>query len=111
MDFEYINRKGKNIKLDVTLHAANNFICRWNKLHPDTLIKYENVSKKLAELFARASKIKNLSGEEKRRLKRYASDTMFFRESEFTFIVQNKTIVTVEISQRDMRYLNKRHPR
>lgn len=38
---------------------------------------------------------------------RHGKDTIYFRTNEFTFIVQNGILVTVEISDSDMRHLNK----
>jgi hypothetical protein len=45
-----------------------------------------------------------------KRLKRYGKDTLFFRMNAFTFVVQNSTIVTIEISNQSQRHLNKISP-
>jgi len=105
--FEYTNTKGKIIPLTPTAHAVDNFIRRWNRLHPDKRMLPEKAETKMAELFGRAFRVWNLSKQEERRRRRHTRDTLFFRTDEFRFVVQNQHIVTVEISTREKKHLNR----
>jgi len=67
----------------------------------------EDLQSFIAERFAYASKVVNHSRVERDRLKRYGSDTLYFRHNDFTFVVQNAVIVTIEISNNGQRHLNK----
>ena len=105
----YFNKKGNKIELRITLHAKRRFVERWEKLFPGVPLE-EDVEEMIARWFSHANRIKNFSGKEKNRLQRYGKDTLFFRHSNFTFVVQNAEIVTIEISDRGMRHLNSSLP-
>ena len=68
----------------------------------------ENLLEIFEKIFKTANKVINLNRKEKNRLKRHGQDTMFFRTNGFTFVVQNAQVVTVEISDKNKRHLNKR---
>lgn len=57
---------------------------------------------------ARNSRVTNLNKYEKQRKKRHKQGTLFFRNSNFTFVVEDCKIVTVEISIKSKRDLNKK---
>lgn len=103
----YINEKGKEVELSISRHAVNQFIKRWSKIFPDKLLLNNEAESKIIEWFSHCNKIKNLSRQEKTRLNRYGKDTLFFRNNAFTFIVQNAAIVTIELSDKNKRNLNK----
>ena len=105
----YENKKGKIIPVTVKRHAYAQFYERYKLVLPKKDLQNAQVPAELERLFSLSIKVKNLSRKEKTRLKRYGDDTMFFRTNFFTFIVQNKCIVTVEISDTNKRYMNKRH--
>ena len=100
----YINKKGEIVFLEVTAHAWNRFLQRWKLVYPEQPLPNDTT---IAELFSRTNRVKNFSPKELERLKRYGKDSMFFRTNSFTFVVQNATIVTVEICAKDSRYLNR----
>jgi hypothetical protein len=105
----YENKKGKIILVTVKRHAYAQFFERYKLALPKKDLQNAQVPAELERLFSQAKKVTNLSRKEKTRLRRYGDDTMFFRTNIFTFIVQNKCIVTVELSDANMRHLNKRH--
>ena len=103
----YVNKKGKEVKLLATRHSYNRFIDRYNMLHPENKIEPKQVVNYFNNTFSNTQRIKNTNKQEKLRLKKHGKDTMFFRTSGFTFIVENAMIVTVEISDRNKRFMNK----
>jgi hypothetical protein len=101
----YVNKKNQRIELEVSFHARQRFVQRWRKLYGETL-SFAQVDAYIAQYFPSAIRITNFSQHERNRLRRYGKDTLFFRTSGLTFVVQNSTIITVEISDKGMRYLN-----
>jgi len=104
----YANKKGKIVELHVTRHAYDKFIERYSLAFPNSDLPTRFVSDKFENIFNTTTKVKNLNRKEKIRLKRHGDDTMFFRTNMFTFVVKNKQVVTVELSGKNMRHLNKR---
>ncbi len=102
----YTNKKGKEIKLTISRHAAQRYIQRRAIAFPGESVPNSEIENQIARWFSNSNKIKNLSRKERTRLLRHGKDTMFFRTSAFTFVVQNATIVTVELSDKKMRHLN-----
>jgi hypothetical protein len=107
----YFSKKGKRIVLNISDHAIRRFQERWNLMHPDNQIISNALAVmcKISEIFngPNTFKVEVLSKRDKERLEKYGSDTMFFKNNDFTFIVQNSTIVTVEISTKAYRKKNK----
>ncbi len=107
----YINKKGNEIEISLTEHAQKRFIERYNKIFPNKKIPYndyEKSNKLIERYFSNTHKIKNFNKEERKRKKKYGKDTIFFRNNSFTFVVQNSIIKTIEISDKNFRYLNKK---
>ena len=98
----YINKKGNVIKLQITKHAYLRFKERWELIYQRKC----DINIELPKLFNKCNRLQNLSCKDKQRLKKHGKDTLFFRTSNFTFVVQDGTIVTVEISDKNKRYLN-----
>ncbi len=101
----YINRKNNCIQLQITYHALKRFCERWVCLY-NTPVP-ENACEFITQKFLKSSRVININKFERKRLKRYGKDTIFFRNSDFTFVVYNKAIVTIEISRKEKRQLNK----
>ena len=100
----YTNKKGKTVRLYITDHAMERFTERYRLVRGapvdsplETLIEYFNAS----------VRINPTDRVTLQRLKRHGTDSMFFRHNEFTFVVHNGCIVTVEISAKGKRRLNK----
>lgn len=102
----YMNKKGQIIIVQISGHAYQQFESRWKLLHPDKPL-VGGLHQSLIHHFNRADRLRNLKGKDLLRLARHGKDTLFFRTSGFTFVVKDRTIVTVEISDRGMRHLNK----
>jgi len=102
----YTNKRGKIVNLTVSRHAYSQFIERYKKAYTDSILLNKDVVDIFEKIFNKTNKVKNLNRREKIRLKRYGEDTMFFRTNYFTFVVQNAEIVTVELSDKNMRHLN-----
>lgn len=112
MSLFYINKKGKKIELTLTDHAKRRFKQRYKKLYPDKNL--DSIKDKIEKIFSKSTLITNISKRPKlaTRLKRYGEDTLYFKTSQFAFVVQNSKIVTIEIcavrNGNSMRFLNKR---
>lgn len=102
----YINKHSKKVPVSLTLHAVDRFVQRFNLIHPQKKIDYHIAEDTIAELFCKSNRLINLKRQHKYRLKKHGSDTMFFKTNNFTFVVQNAQIVTIEISNDECRYLN-----
>ena len=102
----YTNKRGKKVELEITRHAYSKFIERYLIAYPKSKLLTEEVGDRFNHIFKNTSKVKNLSRQEKTRLKRHGDDTMFFRTNKFTFIVKNAKVITVELSDVNMRHLN-----
>lgn len=102
----YQGKKGP-VQATITRHAYDRFRERWARIFPGKALPAD-VNAEIARQFNRASRVTNLGVYEKRRMDRHGKDTLYFRADCFTFIVQDAAIVTVEISDRDMRHLNKK---
>lgn len=107
MNPSYINKKGKLIELSISFHAKCRFASRWRKVFVGETLP-NDIEAEICRIFKTASRVINFSKRDKMRLKRYGSDTIFFRSNDFTFVVQDSTILTIEVSKEGMRYLNKR---
>lgn len=103
----YQNKKGNAVSVGVTDHALARFVERYNLLF-GTALDVAAAIEKIEHLFKHANRLTKLGKHSQRRLERYGKDTMFFRKNEFTFVVQNSTLVTVEISAKNHRHLNQR---
>jgi len=108
----YINKKGKEVSLRVTYHAKLRFIQRCRKLKNEDVIKIDCTKDNVDEIIARyfndmASLKQNLNKTTMKRKKKHGSDTLYFNSRHFTFIVQNATIVTIEL-RGEYRKLNKK---
>ncbi|MBN2653126.1 MAG: hypothetical protein JXR63_12165 [Spirochaetales bacterium] len=101
----YKKNEEKIVELTITIHARNRFIERWRKLYNKPLP--QSIDSFIAENFSKSKKVKGFSSHENKRLKRYGKDTLFFRNNDFTFVVQDARIKTIEISRGGLRHLNK----
>lgn len=100
----YFDEQGKKVEVYISNHALQRISQRWSFLYPNAKPP-DDLYRFIAEKFSHASKIKNYSMQEKRRIKKHGQ-TSFFRHSDFTFVVQNSVIVTIEISNKGQRNLN-----
>lgn len=100
----YINKKGNPIELAITNHAVKKLRQRYKNLYGSDL---DDPNTFIIKKFSSAIRVINHSKKEKTRLKRHGKDTTYFRSSNFTFVVQDATIVTIEISAKGKRHLNK----
>ena len=103
----YNNKKEKQINLTVRRHALSRFVERYQIVYGKKLNPQEIISV-FIKTFQQTDRVQKLKRGDKRRLKRYGEDNLFFRGTNFTFIVQNAEIITVEISRKDKRHMNKR---
>ena len=101
----YTSKKGKRIEVSVTRHALHRLAERYQRLYNMEIPG--GAEQWLNDNFKHADRVKNLTRRDKERLEKYGQDNMFFRFHDFTFVVQNCVIVTIEISARDKRRLNR----
>ncbi len=116
MSLSYINKQGKEVLVTITEHAKRRFIERYNLInitHEGLVrknkekITRDNALEKIENLFKRSSRLQNLNDQHKRRLKKHGKDTLYFKTGFFTFVVQHSEIITIEISNKDLKFLNK----
>jgi Fe-S cluster biosynthesis and repair protein YggX len=105
----YVNKRGKTIPLQVSRHAYLQFRERCRLLAND---KLDESLAGMVRYFSHSNRVVNLKSYENCRMRRYGngSDTLYFRTKSFTFVVHDGVIVTVEISDRGKRHLNKPVP-
>ena len=111
----YRNKKGNIVRVKITRHARQRFEQRCKQLKklkkpaanhaPHGSCK--NSLALMTQLFNRAQRVSKISDRQRKRLKKHGKDTLFFRDGELTFVVQDACIVTVEISSKGKRWLNK----
>jgi hypothetical protein len=104
----YVNKRGKEVSVQVGRHAVLQYQARWNRLKPDDQITVKEAWRRIEEYFPSASRVQNLTGRERRRISKYGngSDTLYFRNNFFTYVVCDGHMVTVELSDWDLRPLN-----
>lgn len=102
---QYRSKKGKMVQLTATWHAQRQFAARYHRLHG---VPCCNVLAEMCGAFNTAQRVSrhNLKKIEQKRLVKYGHDTLFFRCADWTFVVQNAVIVTVEVSRKGKRKLN-----
>ncbi|HUN24247.1 MAG TPA: hypothetical protein PK299_14040 [Anaerolineales bacterium] len=103
----YINKKGNRVEITVTHHALERFFERWNRIFPHLAITRAQLWDKLAEQFAMSNRVGKINSKLRLRQKRHGKDTLYFRGNGLTFVVQDATLLTVEIHTEGKRYLNK----
>ena len=103
----YQNKKGNPVSVGVTDHAIARFIERYNLLF-GTALDVDAAIEKIAHLFKHANRLTKLGKHYRQRLERHGRDTLFFRKNEFTFVIQDAHLVSVEISAKNHRHLNKK---
>ncbi len=106
----YTNSKGKQVYIRITRHARERFVERWGHIYPDSPLDPATADSKIAEWFSWAKRHETTDRRIRTRLKRHGKDTLYFKHNHFTFIVQDAALLTVEISVRCKRYLNKQEP-
>ena len=103
----YTNRRGKQVQIAITEHAKRRFHQRWRRMYPDKPLAIEDVAAEIEKWFGHCQRVEKLSYREKVRQDRHGGDTIYFRTNAFTFIVQNGALLTVEVSDSELRHLNK----
>lgn len=106
----YTNNKGKQILVGITHHARKRFLERWERVYPKVSLSESTVDLTIADFFSRAKRLENLGRKLRTRINRHGKDTLYFQHDQFTFIVQDASLVTVEISNSAKRHLNKSAP-
>ena len=109
MNFElyYKNKKGSKVSVTPTQHALDRYLERWKLVQSDKDTTDAEILCTLPHYFNLADRLTKLGKHDQERLKKYGKDTMFFRKNHWTFVVQNSQLVTVEISSKNNRHLNK----
>jgi hypothetical protein len=103
----YTNNKGKQILVGITYHARKRFLERWERVYPKVPLTDSTVDQTIADCFTRAKRVENFGRKMRTRINRYGKDTLYFQHDQFTFVVQDASLVTVEISNSAKRHLNK----
>jgi hypothetical protein len=110
----YVNKKGNQVPLTLTEHARRRFALRWKKLHGEKAMRVQggtaidDLNEAIETLFKAASRVKATGKRYQERLKKHGKDTLYFKADQFTFVVQNGIIKTIEISTKTGRELNKK---
>ena len=104
----YINHKGRLVEVECTAHARRRFIQRWSLLNPHEPLPKEDdaLEEFIGELFSKTQKEAINDRFLKTRLDKHGSDTIYFQGRGFRFVIQNKALVTVEITGKKLKILN-----
>jgi len=102
----YVNNKGKSVPVTITRHAVFAMQDRYNRYYGKS-ISVKQAEAMIIKRFHGCNRVKNLTALERKRNKKYNGKTLYFRELVFTFIVQDATLISVEISAKGKRGLNK----
>lgn len=100
----YVNNKGKRVALEVKRHAVFAFQERFRNLF-GTEISCAQAVKHIECRFKHAQRVKNINNKEQRRIRRHGH-SIYFRDGDFTFVVTNGVLITIEISRKGLRCLN-----
>jgi hypothetical protein len=100
--------KNKDIRFVVTNHAYQQFTRRISQLHKN-LLPYEIVEK-FVQIFQEANKLKRRSLAKQIRDEQYEGNTVYYRNKDFNFIVQDNIIITVEFNGKK-KHLNRKTKR
>jgi hypothetical protein len=106
----YTNNRGKQIVVGITHHARKRFLERWERVNPTVALTDSTVDQTLADCFSQSKRLENFGRKMLARINRYGKDTLYFQHDQFTFVVQDASLVTVEISNSAKRHLNKSVP-
>ena len=101
----YKNNKS-TVNVEITRHAVLQMQDRYNKLF-DRKITATEAEQMIIKRFPGCDRLKNLKQVEKLRVKKHPGVTLFFRDLDFTFVVQDAKLMSVEISRAGKRHLNK----
>ena len=102
----YTNKKGKIVEVKPSFHAYNRFKQRYPKIIGGD-ISDKMLNSTFEDIFNQSHKVTKLNHKEIARLKKYGKDGLFFRYHDITFVVRNSIVITVEISGKGKRHLNK----
>ena len=105
MNISYRNGKGKRVEVDVTRHAVLQFQDRFKKLYGSHITAL-GAQERICNIFPNTDRVYNLKLVERQRAKKYKEATLYFRDSDFTFIVADGFLLSVEISRRGERWRN-----
>jgi hypothetical protein len=100
----YINKKGNRVNLTVTRHAILQFCDRYQRLFNEKITCLQ-AQKYIEYCFPLNGIVKNFTKKELKRIKKYGR-TFYFRDNNFTYVVHDVFIMTVEISKKGFRHLN-----
>lgn len=101
----YNNGKGI-VEVTICRHAVFQMQDRYQLLF-DQKITATQAEQQIVKRFPGCNRLKNFKQVEKSRIKRHPGATLFFRDLDFTFVVQDAKLRSVEISRVGMRHLNK----
>ena len=99
-----LQRNGQYYK--ISTHAFKQFITRHNRAYPEYPLNQISAIGVLIDLFKSSNKLKKMSNFKQQRNCKYAGVSDYFRADIFSFIVQNETIVTIEIYAKNRQHLN-----
>lgn len=100
------NNGKKVVEVEITRHAVLAMQKRYQLLF-DKKITTTRAEREIINRFPGCNRLKNLKQVEKSRVKKYGGVTLFFRDLDFTFVVQDAKLRSVEISRLGKRHLNK----
>ncbi|MCK9439404.1 hypothetical protein M0Q39_05090 [Patescibacteria group bacterium] len=104
MNLTYVNKKNKKVNVIISAHAKKRFIERFNRVFPETpILNSDSVEKQIYNYWNRAV-LKPIKIKE--RIKKYNNNTLYFVSDYFRFVVENSTIITIELCSKNTKHLN-----
>jgi serine/threonine protein phosphatase PrpC len=99
----YTNRKGRVIEVTVSEHALRRYMQR-REMRYEVAITQAEALLFIEHAFNRAER--TLTSSYRNRCRKYKGESLYFKSDGFVFVVENGTIVTVEIASKKQRHLN-----
>jgi hypothetical protein len=103
MPCRYTNKKGRVIGVAITEHAVNKCIKRYGRLHGVELTAEEALLF-IEHSFNSSERVLNSSY--RHRMRNHEGSSLYFKSDGFVFVVEDGTMVTVEIASKRQRCLN-----
>lgn len=103
---KHINKNNDGIFINISNHARERFQQRYFLLYNKKFKTIEEIDSCIYNMFMLSKKESNKKLI-KRRNDNKATDTLYYRFNEFRFVIQNQTLVTIEIANKKINKLNK----
>lgn len=104
----YINKKNNRVQVKVTCHSIKQLQIRYCNMFKKQL-NFDQAKKHIAKIWPGMDRVISLTQKQIKRNRKYTGETLLFRDLNFTFIINNSVLRTIEISQNGKCHLNQKN--